>query len=153
VDKIWRQALEAIGVSAPFLYATATYLFFHWLDKKASGQAKAAISGWLQKRYDRASVGKATLELFEGLYGYPFFSVRTIIRVVLYSLILHLVVYYEFVVGTQYTNFWLYSYALPGVFVNIFSDYVSLFIVRKWLNIGITRPFFALVTGPIIGGY
>jgi hypothetical protein len=44
---MWQEALKLLGLSTPFIYAAATYGFFHFLDKKASGQAKKAISEWL----------------------------------------------------------------------------------------------------------
>jgi hypothetical protein len=34
---------------------------------------------------------------------------------------------------------------------NILSDYLSLFILRKWLLIGGTRPLLTLMLGPIVG--
>ena len=39
------EALKLLGFSTPFIYGSATYSVFHYLDGKASGQAKKAISG------------------------------------------------------------------------------------------------------------
>jgi hypothetical protein len=44
------EVLKLLGFSTPFVYAAAVYGFFHYLDKKASGQAKKAISAWLQPK-------------------------------------------------------------------------------------------------------
>jgi hypothetical protein len=38
------EALKLLGFTAPFAYAAAVYGVFHFLDKKASGQAKKAIA-------------------------------------------------------------------------------------------------------------
>ena len=52
---------KAPGLHKPLVYAAATCGFFLWLDKKASGPAKKAIS--LQpKEYDRAAIAAAILE-------------------------------------------------------------------------------------------
>jgi hypothetical protein len=60
------EVLKLMGFTTPFVYAAAVYGFFHYLDKKASGPAKKAISGWLQpKGYDKAAVVDATVEIFD----------------------------------------------------------------------------------------
>jgi hypothetical protein len=63
------EALKLLGVSTPFIYASATYGLFHYLDSKASGEAKQAISSWLKPlEYAKADVSGAIVELFDRLY-------------------------------------------------------------------------------------
>ena len=38
------EVLKLLGLTTPFIYAAASYRFFHWLDQKASGPAKEAFS-------------------------------------------------------------------------------------------------------------
>jgi hypothetical protein len=60
------EVLKLMGFTTPFVYAAAVYGLFHYLDKKASGAAKKAISGWLQpKEYDKAAVAAAMVEIFD----------------------------------------------------------------------------------------
>jgi hypothetical protein len=77
----WAKVLELLGFATPLLYAGATYGFFHWLDKKASGPAKRAISEWLEPReYDRADVQAAVLEIFDRVYTKPLMAWRAFFR-------------------------------------------------------------------------
>lgn len=39
---------ELIGLGAPLLYGAAAYFVFHFLDERASAEAKAALSAWLK---------------------------------------------------------------------------------------------------------
>jgi hypothetical protein len=66
------EALKLLGFGTPFIYASATYGFFHYLDRKASGKAKQAISAWFKPlEYDKAAVATVLVELFDGLYTTP----------------------------------------------------------------------------------
>jgi hypothetical protein len=40
------ELFKLLGLSTPLAYAAAVYGFFHFLDKKASGAAKQAMSNW-----------------------------------------------------------------------------------------------------------
>jgi hypothetical protein len=44
MDKLL-EAAKLLGFSTPFVYASATYGLFHYLDNSASEEAKQAISG------------------------------------------------------------------------------------------------------------
>jgi len=74
------------SLAIPGAYGAAAFGLFHWLDKKASGQAKRAISEWLKPLpYDRAAVGAAVVELFDRIYTSPLLSFRAFGR----SMLLH----------------------------------------------------------------
>jgi hypothetical protein len=79
---VWpTEVLKLLGFTTPFIYAAATYGFFRWLDKKASGPAKKAISGWLVPRqYDRTGIASAILELFDRVYTQPLFGGKRKVR-------------------------------------------------------------------------
>src|SRR5215471_825196 len=90
-------ALKLLGFATPFLYATATFGFFHYLDDKVSDEAKVAISGWLQpKQYDRASVAHATVEIFDRVYTKPLLGWRALLRSASITLIFVFIFLYEY---------------------------------------------------------
>src|SRR6266436_3548644 len=85
------------GYAPAFAYASITYGFFLWLDKKASGPAKKAISGWLvPKAYDRAAISVAILEMFDRLYTQPLLSLRAFRRSAVITIVISCIVVYEF---------------------------------------------------------
>jgi len=92
----WTEALKLLGFSTPLIYASAAYGFFHWLDRKASAQAKRAISRWLVPReYDKAAIQAAILELFDNVYTKPLLARRAFLRSALITICVVLVVLYE----------------------------------------------------------
>jgi hypothetical protein len=90
------EILKALGFTTPFIYATATYGCFHWLDTKASAAAKRAISGRLSGvEYDDAAVAKAVLEVFDRVYTKPLRSWRAFGRSALITIVLTIITLYE----------------------------------------------------------
>src|SRR5258708_801815 len=79
--QVLTEALKLLGFTTPFIYAVVTYAFFAFLDKNASGPAKAAISNWIKRSpIQLEQVGAAILELFNRLYGRHLFTSRTFRR-------------------------------------------------------------------------
>jgi hypothetical protein len=157
-------------LSTPFIYATATFGFFHYLDKQVSDEAKKAISGWLQPReYDKAAVAHAMVEIFDGLYTQPLLGWRAFLRSACIKLIIMTIFLYEIGFLGQMLHFleashrmrsatlwefviYTYTFFISMLLVtNLACDYVSLFVVRRWLIIAGARPFIALLTGPLVG--
>src|SRR5262245_37298151 len=100
--------LKLLGLGTPFYYAAATYIFFHRLDKRASAAAKGAISKWAETwLYNREQIAAAIVEMFERLYGYPFLSWRTVLRVIVFSTVVHLLVWYELDAIGFYSSMWI----------------------------------------------
>jgi len=61
--------LKYAGLAVPFIYAAATYGIFRFLDKKASGQAKKAISTWIgSANIDKQQSAAVALEIFDRIY-------------------------------------------------------------------------------------
>ena len=78
---IFSKILSLLGLGAPFLYALTVFLAFNFLDKRASAQAKRAISQWLKSAaYNKAHVADATVEIFDRLYTCPLFGWRAFLR-------------------------------------------------------------------------
>jgi hypothetical protein len=150
---------ELIGLGTPVVVAGATYGFFHWIDEKASDNAKSAIAGWFKPlAYDRPAVASALLELFDRIYGHPLFSWNAFMRSSVISLTLtiaYAVLYTPLVSDLRHVtaNFWLVLVgvtAAPLIF-NVLTDYVSLFVVRRWLQFKDRSQLFILVTGALAG--
>jgi hypothetical protein len=156
------ELLKARGVATPFIYAAAIYGFFVWLDKKASGQAKKAISSWLvPSEYDRAAVQAAILEMFDRVYTRPLFTWRAFGRSAAITITATTLLISDTIIGTLMiylhltvdVNFTLMQ-LLILVFVimaNVTSDYISLFVVKYVLSSGRISPFRALIIGPALG--
>jgi hypothetical protein len=90
------EALKVLGFTTPLIYAAATYGVFHWLDKKASGQAKRAISGWLQSgQYDRVAFSNTTIELFDRIYTRQLLSWQAFLRSALITICVTIILQYE----------------------------------------------------------
>jgi hypothetical protein len=163
------EVLKLIGFTTP-LYAVMVYGFFHYLDKKASGSAKKAISGWLQPReYDKAAVADATVEIFDRLYTRPLLGWRAFRRSALFTLCMTAIFVYESenfpsvshvieagwaerpLTALQAGQVSAWVILIVTTLGNMIGDYVALFIIRPLLIIGKRRPLVALLLGPLAG--
>ena len=162
------ELVKVLGFTTPLIYAAATYGFFLWLDEKASGPAKKAISGWLvPKEYDRAAVQAAILELFDKVYTQPLLTWRAFRRSALITTSITLAIIFEYepqlitlsgfpieedTNELYYSNrIMLASFSLTAFAVNVASDYIALYIIRRRLADYLITPFAALIVGPILG--
>jgi hypothetical protein len=142
------------GLAPAFAYAAATHGFFLWLDKKASGPAKKAISDWLRPReYDKSAIAAAILELFDRVYTYPLFTWRAFLRSSLITLVVLALFMYEFSLSPfdKAWNFRFTERATYGVLSNVISDYVALFAIRRMLYTNRVTPQRAMLLGPLVG--
>jgi hypothetical protein len=160
------EALKVLGFTTPFVYAAATYGFFHWLDKKASGAAKKAVSEWVRTReYDKVAVAKATLEIFDRVYTRPLFGWRAFVRSAAITICITIFLSYEFLspwkleylAGVFSFPFfptstdWIHLLIFLLIISNVLSDYISLFIVRGCMTLGREKPALAILLGPLLG--
>ena len=165
------EVLKALGFATPFIYAYATYRFFHWLDTKASGPAKKAISGWLQpKEYDKAAIAAAILEILDRVYTRPLLAWRAFLRSALITITISTILIYEFHGLSEYDDFsvsdvlgsfaGLYdyrririrlTYLLISIALNVLLDYAALFVIKQWLFKATLSPVKALLVGPVFG--
>lgn len=141
--------LKAIGLATPFLYAWGAYQLFHWLDKKASDPAKNALAGTLKiMEYDNKHVASALLEVFDRIYSKPLLHWRALVRSVIFTVVVSVIYGYEVGVLREMLG----PHLLPSFLVNAISDYVALFLIRRWLLFCGRRPILALTSGTILGG-
>jgi hypothetical protein len=163
---VMKGLVDAIGLGTPFYLASATYGFFHWLDRNASLQANRAISAWLSGRpYSVIDVRGPIVAAFDRLYTSPLFRWRALGRsAAISTLAVFIYVCFQYYIH-PYWRFMLSVYvmamALSGeIFLNhlnlisyfqfivvswitlsvIISDYASLFIVRRSLLIAKNHP-------------
>jgi len=142
----------------PVAYSALIYAFFNWLDKKASGPGKAALSAWVESAYyDRALVSNAIVEIFDKIYSKPLLGWRAILRSASLMLLLSCFLFYEFAprdtLKDQMSNdlLGLISGALFYLLIGVVSNYISLFAVRLWLVYRAENPAVAFIGGFVIG--
>jgi hypothetical protein len=152
----------------PLYSALLIYLLFKWFDNNATAQANRAISAWLKGQpYARPDLRFAIISTFDRLYSFPLLRIRAFIRsAIISSVVLFLhnwVVIYLIVKYHISFPFWggddfsLYDLLVPDksdvIFfvVIILADYVSLFVVRKYLNFAERNPFLTLFLSMIVG--
>jgi hypothetical protein len=148
------------AITAAAAYAAGTHGFFHYLDTQASAKAKKAISGWFKPlEYDKVAVAAATVEIFDRLYTRPLLSWRAGLRSAFITTVVTVIFAYEFSTSLMFMFFQGFTMARYHVLIfwmillltNIASDYISLFIVRRFLVFGGARPIVALIVGPLLG--
>lgn len=141
--------------------AGATYAFFHFLDKNASGAAKETITEWIRGgQYSRSDLQSAILLVFDKLYYLPF-GARTVFRSATLTSLAFLV--------TQIYWMWTQNelvsirlgeprtiFEMVFLLSNIFSDLIALLFVRLWLSksserIGITLSLLGCIIPILIG--
>jgi hypothetical protein len=162
---VMEELLKLLGFSTPLIYAGAAYGFFLWLDKEASDEAKAALARTMRlKDYKNEQVASALVEVFDRIYTHPLLHWRAFRRSAVFTFLLTLLWIIE--IGFATKKVWVlfpfgrYSYSslFKGFFLSIFlafltnavTDYVSLFVIRRWLGLCGARPIFALITGTLI---
>jgi hypothetical protein len=147
------EALKLLGLGTPFIYAGATYAFFHWLDSNASDSAKMAISNWIKSsEYNKEHVAEAITDIFDRVCSSPLFTWRAFIRSVLISLIVLAIFTFEFIRWTtdEFTPTYIIhpnSIHWAVVATNVISDYISLFVIRRALQYAGHKPVLALLFG------
>jgi hypothetical protein len=150
-----RQILTVLGFGSPFLYALAVCGLFHFLDKKASGKAKRAISSWCESRpYDKADAVATLVEIFDRIYTTPLLALRALARSALFSIAVTALIVLKFAYWVTFIGRaepQLARQWLEFVLYNIASDYLSLFLIRFWLTVAGQRPMFALCIGSLLG--
>jgi hypothetical protein len=152
-----RQLLDPLGLGSAFTFAVATYWVFMHLDRIASQDANRSINEWISgTRTIAFDARTAIFRVFDELYTYPLLRPRAFFRSARISAIYSA----AFIIGSL-----SFILALPGLprfkaemlllifAADLVSDYISLFVVRKWLTIVGLRPVLALGLAPLIGGF
>jgi hypothetical protein len=151
-----KEALVLLGFSTPFVYAAATYLLFHFVDNRASTQAKEAISAWINStQISKQKSSAVAVEIFDRIYTTPLWGWRAITRSLLFTTIVTLLGVWHI-----YSAMYWLAFAVPTslqiqwfqrLACNLAADYLALYLIRRWLIFGGDRPFIAALTGPLIG--
>jgi hypothetical protein len=131
--------LKTLGISpTPFICAVAAYGFFLYLDNEASDPAKKAFASWFNPLpYDKRAVADAVVEMFDRLYTRPLLGWRAFLRSTLFSVVLALVFLYQVSTSSEIVE--MLSEKATGIpllgsfMFNILADYISLFVIRRWL--------------------
>lgn len=154
------ELFKLVGLGTPFLYAGGTYAFFHWLDVNASDEAKAALSRLLSfKEYDRINVSSAVVQAFDRVYTHPLGTLRAFLRSAIITTLISAVVSYElwYLFTTEGAVKWMFEHkALYVVIMSLMlavtciTDYLFLFIIRRWLVVFSRRPIVSLLASSLI---
>jgi hypothetical protein len=144
MDKLF----ELLGLGTPFLYAAGTYAFFHWLDVSASDEAKDELARLVRVRnYETKTISGGVVQIFDRIYTYPLFAWQAFLRSALITLAFSVIYIYEFDVSLEQDGVF---FGGSSFLANVASDYVSLFIIRKWLIAAAQRPIAALLLSSIV---
>ena len=154
--------LDHLGYATPLLYAAAAYGLFHWLDENASDEAKAALArAMTPKNVGGEQVASALAEVFDNLYTRPLLGWPAFFRSMTFTFASTLIFLIE-AGHLQGENFvWPilsgkmlksgYYSLIFALLINVFTDYISLFVIRKWLLLYGARPVKALLSSLLIG--
>jgi hypothetical protein len=142
------------GFAAPLFYASVAYGCFHWLDKKASGAAKRALTERLRSTmFSKEILANFTLDVFDKIYSTPLLHPKALIRSAIVTSIVSFILWYELDVLEKFsidvTGFWRMLVFFVGFAV--LTDYISLFFVRHWLVSVGSRPIFGLIVAAVVG--
>ena len=165
MEKLLEKLSEQFGYAAPFMYAAAAYSFFHWLDENASAEAKAALARTMRfKDYKNEQVASALVEVFDQIYTYPLFRWRAFFRSLLFTTVVSAI--YVFEVGHKLnicgnprcrpsavctSPLWDVNVLPTALLFNVFTDYLSLFVIRPLLIRSGTKPVIGLTLGAMSG--
>jgi hypothetical protein len=152
---------SAIGTLTPFYLAGAVYWFFSWLDSNASAAAILAVSAWLKNNpYRQVDLRDAFRRVFDQIYTESLLSRRGFARsLVISSSIWLLVLLFGALrniihLGNDYERFAVKAYFLTNISLlpqMILSDYISLFVVRRVLDVSGRRPILTLTLALLTG--
>lgn len=154
------EVLKLLGFMTPFVYAAATYGFFHFLDKKASDAAKRALTERLQStRPPKVVIPNFAVETFDLVYTRPLLHWRAFLRCLSVTAVVSAIVWYELGILISppprvQKDALLYTWQAVLCFVviiNTLSAYLSLFFVRGCLVVTDRWPVLGLFVAAIVG--
>ncbi len=149
--------IKILGLSAPLAAALVIYGLFRFLDRKASSAANRAIVAWMKgEKYRRLDLETVVINSFDHLYGKPLFGLNAFVRCAGISA-LAIVIYILFRIGFPDPNFITIFYfgfvisilaLAPAIIV---TDYLSLFLVRKCLDVAKRNLALSVILALVIG--
>jgi hypothetical protein len=158
MEELLKKIAEHFGYAGPFGYAVLAYGFFYGLDKEVSDEAKAALARTMRfKDYKNEDVASALVEVFDRIYTYPLLRWRAFFRSLLFTTAVSAIYVYEVLVpdwkNSVYSNSPMFTNWYVPFFAsfNVFTDYVSLFVIRPLLIRSGTKPVIGLALGAVSG--
>jgi hypothetical protein len=131
-------------------YAALAYGLFHWLDEKASDEAKAALARtMLFKDYKNEQVASALVEVFDWIYTYPLLSWRAFFRSLLFTTVVSTISLWETGLLFRKWRWASLSSLLLILLFNFLTDYLSLFVIGPLLIRSGTKPVIGLALGAV----
>jgi len=138
-------AFKALGLAAEFTPAAAIYTIFLAADRKASEPAQEAISKWTRgEDYRKLDLQSGIVGIFDHIYTSPLLRFRAFARsaaitaviMIIWWSYLGFITFADLKELTTTPSEWAEAAALllPIPLANIISDYISLFVVRKFLH-------------------
>jgi hypothetical protein len=155
------ELLKHLGFATPLIYAAAAYGLFHWLDSNASEDAKKALAGVMKfSEYDRSRLSAALVEVFDLIYTKPLLHWRAFARSSIISILVAAIYCYELGLFQEWSDgpasdgdaddIEIIYIIGSSLLFNILIDYLSLFVLRRWLLFCGNHAILALITGTII---
>jgi hypothetical protein len=155
------ELLKLLGFGSPVAYAAGTYGLFHWLDTNASDEAKVELTHLLQIRdYDRGRVSAAVVAAFDRVYTRPLLTWRAFFRSTVITVLITALFGMEVLISKPVFLMILVNHVPPfmatnilvaSLLTNIGTDYVCLFVIRRWLVAAAGHPIAALIVSFVIG--
>src|ERR1700692_3295731 len=150
-----QEVIDFFGLGSPFLYAGTTFACFRLIEDRVSDDAKKAIGDWIgYVRNDREALATAFVEVFDLIFTSPLFTIRAFLRCAVFSVLVTVVVLAEqgMVDKNVFEKDSLYSLVVVNLIPNIFSDYLSLYVVRRALGLKRRSPIRTLLIAALAGG-
>jgi hypothetical protein len=153
------ELLKLLGFTTPLIYAAAAYALFHWLDENASDEAKAALARTIRfKDYKNEQIASALVEVFDRIYTNPLLHWRAFFRSWLFTTVVSAIFLFEkrsdllhiWEVGDRLRTAGSLFVSTSLVF-NVFTDYLSLFVIRPLLVRSGAKPVTGLALGTVSG--
>src|ERR1700739_4367892 len=109
------------------------------------------------KDYKSNQVASALVEVFDRIYTYPLLRWRAFGRSLLFTTVVSAIFVFELRVIPELYSRWWHSYwlvferLLLGLLFNVFTDYLSLFVIRPMLIRSGKKPVIFLALGAVSG--
>ena len=137
--------------------AFLTYSFFDWFDRNEANNK--SISAWVKgERYNQLDIKRAIVNVFDRLYGSPLKGIGGFCRASLVTIIvwaLYLIYIAAMAPPRDRVRFFLnpkFIETFPSFLaIWIICDYVSLCVIRRYLEKAFSNPFWSIIKAFLIG--
>jgi hypothetical protein len=158
---MWQTSFsDLVNALSPVGSAAVTYGVFRVLDRDASKPAKTAVSSWIENtEYDYSDLRRALVGTFDRIYSSPLLRPKAFLRsFVISAFSVYVAVVFAENNGAFFNPVFMAWLLITPVHAQavllhsvIVSDYISLFVIRYWLNRLGHRLLTGLVGAALIG--